>query len=178
MTLSETIFSIIKQFEGLKLEPYIDYKQWSIGYGTFVGKYPGPKPDLKLTGEHEASELMRADIAKREIEVKRKLKRKLNPNQYGALISFAYNAGVGAASSVITQINEGNLAGATQKMMEYVFAGGKRLDSLVKRRIKEVSIFNTPYNISTVNQQPNFPKMVLSVFLVITVTILIIKWNF
>lgn len=178
MTVTNDTVNFIKKFEGLSLEPYADNKQWSIGYGTFAGPYPGPKPSLKLTGEQQAHDLMMKDLTGREKEIKSKLKRNISQNQYSALLSFAYNTGVGAASKVIDIINQGDISRAAAKMLEYVYSGGKKLNALVKRRESEVSLFITPEPLYKANTQDTGKRVILSVLVIVAVTVLLFKWNF
>jgi lysozyme len=57
------------------------------------------------------------------------------PHRQAALISFAINLGPGVArGSVARLLNAGLLKDACNKMREYVFANGKRLQGLANRR--------------------------------------------
>lgn len=57
------------------------------------------------------------------------------PRRQAALISFAINLGPGVAcGSVARLLNAGRVKDACNKMREYVFANGKRLQGLISRR--------------------------------------------
>ena len=75
--------------------------------------------------------------------VDRLIKVDLNQGQYDALVSFAYNLGGGAlASSSLRRIlNRGNYPGAERQFKRWVFAGGRKLRGLVKRRAAEAELF-------------------------------------
>lgn len=178
MTVSNDTISFIKKWEKLSLEPYADHKQWSIGYGTYAGPLPGPKPATKLANEAEAHQLLLNDVSKRVGSLKPRLKKPLNQNQFSALVSFAFNAGLQPAYNVINDINSGNIAGATARMLRYVYASGKRLQGLVDRRAAEVKLFNTPVNGNGAPKvaNPSTNKVLLSVAIIIIVSVFIFKW--
>lgn len=53
-----------------------------------------------------------------------------------ASVSFAYNVGTGAfcGSTMVRKWNAGDLAGACAELSRWVYAGGRKLSGLVKRR--------------------------------------------
>ena len=64
---------------------------------------------------------------------------KWNQNEFDALCSFAYNIG-----SIDELVSYGNLpkSAIPSVMLKYVYAGGSKLDGLVRRRKAEVKLFN------------------------------------
>ncbi len=71
----------------------------------------------------------------------------LNANQYGALVSWAYNVGCGnsASSSLIARLNNGedpNTVIASELPL-WNKSGGQVLDGLTRRRAAEVSLAQT-----------------------------------
>lgn len=72
----------------------------------------------------------------------------LNANQYGALVSWAFNVGCGnaASSTLIQRLNNGEdpSAVATNELPQWNKSGGEVLPGLVRRRKAEVDLFNTP----------------------------------
>jgi GH24 family phage-related lysozyme (muramidase) len=72
---------------------------------------------------------------------------KLNENQYGALVSWAFNEGCGAAegSTLISRLNNGEDPDtvAAQELPKWVLAGGQVLPGLVNRRNAEIALFKT-----------------------------------
>lgn len=176
MTVNDQTISFIKSWEKLSLEPYADHKQWSIGYGTFAGPFPGPKPALRLSNERQAHDLLLKDVKTREASIKSRLKKPLNQNQFSALISFAFNAGVGAAGSIINLINTGNVPGALAEMLKYINASGKPLDGLIARRKAEVKLFNTPVATPDKVSNTDNSKIIVAVALIIVFTVLFINF--
>jgi lysozyme len=69
-------------------------------------------------------------------------------NMFDALVSFAYNAGVGnlRASTLLKTVNAGNFAGCREQFMRWNKAGGKELLGLTRRRSAEADLFETPDN--------------------------------
>ena len=63
--------------------------------------------------------------------------------QFDALVSFAYNCGLGALqrSSIRSAYNRGEIEEAANALMLYTKAAGKELPGLVKRRSAERKLF-------------------------------------
>lgn len=76
---------------------------------------------------------------------------RLNDNQYGALCSWAFNEGCGAAggSTLIRRLNAGEDPDtvAAQELPKWDIAGGKVFQGLVNRRAAEVALFKTPSSV-------------------------------
>lgn len=72
---------------------------------------------------------------------------KLNPNQYGALVSWAFNVGCGNAgsSTLIKELNAGQNPDtvASNELPKWDEAGGVVLAGLQRRRAAEVKLFKT-----------------------------------
>lgn len=85
---------LICQFEGLKLERYRDaVGLWTIGYGHLILKEEMEKLTKITTGE--AKDLLRKDLKRTEDGVKKLLNQPATQAQFDALVSFAFNLGVG-----------------------------------------------------------------------------------
>ena len=68
----------------------------------------------------------------------------INQNQYDALVSFAYNLGVGALlkSTLFKKLKVNpNDPSIRTEFMRWVNAGGKRLTGLVRRREAEANLY-------------------------------------
>jgi hypothetical protein len=67
----------------------------------------------------------------------------LNPNQFAALVSFAYNLGAEALrkSTLLRLLNNHNYAGAAEQFPRWTYAAGKQLPGLVRRRAAERALF-------------------------------------
>lgn len=68
---------------------------------------------------------------------------KVNGNQFGALVSFAYNCGVGnlKKSTLLKKVNAGDFASAAKEFAKWNRAGGKVLKGLTNRRAAEAALF-------------------------------------
>ncbi len=70
----------------------------------------------------------------------------LTSNQFGALVSFAYNVGIGnlKRSSVLRAVREGRHEDVPRLLLQWTKAGGRRLRGLVRRRRAEGRLWMTP----------------------------------
>lgn len=139
MRISQKGIDLIKRFEGLRLNAYrCPANVWTIGYGHTVGVKSGDK----ITGAR-AEELLRDDLQIYERGVEACVKTEIGQNQFDALVSFAFNLGVGALqkSTLIKKLNMDDHIGAAGEFPKWCKAGGKVLDGLVKRREAEQMLF-------------------------------------
>lgn len=133
---------LIKSFEGLELEAYLcPANVWTIGYGHTKGVKEGDK----ITKE-QAEKLLEEDLAFFRNGVKRLVKVALNKNQFGALVSFAYNLGLGSleSSTLLKMLNAKDYQGAADQFLRWNKSKGKVLTGLVRRREAERAVFLTP----------------------------------
>ena len=139
--------SIIKKYEGLKLEAYIcPAGVPTIGYGsTFYPDGRRVKLGDKITIQ-EAESILVHDIKRFEKEVRNSIKIEITNNQLSALISFVYNVGASAfrKSTLLKKVNA-NPTDLTihNEFMRWTRAGGKVLPGLVKRRAEESKLYFT-----------------------------------
>lgn len=133
--------AFIKQFEGLELHSYqCQAGVWSIGYGT-TG--PDIGPGMLITKE-EADRLFERDLAFFEQGVRDCLKVQVNQNEFDALVSFAYNVGLGAfgSSTLLRLLNDGSSrAIVASEFLRWIKADGKPSEGLKNRREKEKQLF-------------------------------------
>jgi lysozyme len=136
---------LIKQFEGCKLKAYkcpagLD----TIGYGnTFYPDGTKVKPGDVITQEraNELLDIIVEDFAKK---VKPLIKQNLTDNNFSALVSFAYNAGVGNLknSTLLKKVNANPKDPSIRaEFMKWVRANDKVLNGLVKRREAEAKLY-------------------------------------
>lgn len=133
---------LVKGFEGLATKAYLcPAGKPTIGYGH-TGNV---RPEDTIT-EAEAEKLLEKDLAGFEIGVKKLVKVPLNENQLAALVSFAYNVGLGnfQNSTLLKQLNEGHYELAADQLLRWTKAAGKELAGLVRRRAAERAVFLTP----------------------------------
>ena len=151
MKTSQAGVDLIKEFEGCSLKAYWDYKDYSIGYGHL-----GAKAGQTITQE-EADALLIADLPSYEKNVdKYDSIYHWNQHEYDALVSYCYNIG-----SIKGLVNDGK---RTRAEIEadwpiHDVAGGKHLDSLKQRRLKELQVFK--YGYQNTNGGATMAKMVI-----------------
>ena len=141
MKTSDAGIDLIKRFEGLRLAPYHDIAGYpTVGYGHLLSreKWADLSQWATLT-EEQADALLRQDVVHFERAVARLVQVRLSPGQLDALVSFAFNLGAGAlqASTLRRVLNRGKYHEAPRQLLRWVFAGGRRLRGLVRRRKAE-----------------------------------------
>lgn len=133
---------LIKSFEGLELEAYLcPANIWTIGYG-----HTGDVKEGDTITKAEADELLEKDLEKFRGGVNRCVKVPVNENQFGALVSFAYNVGIGSlqSSTLLKLLNAGDYDAAADQFPRWNKSGGKVLTGLTRRREAERAVFLTP----------------------------------
>lgn len=136
MHINNDALNIIKESEGLRLKAYkCPAGVWTIGYGH-TGK--DVKKGMVITDE-KATELLKSDIAgfEKHVAMYNKIYNFTN-NEYSALVSFAYNIG---SINGLTRNGTRTKQQIANKMLEYCYASGKKLNGLYKRRQKERRLF-------------------------------------
>jgi lysozyme len=154
MKMTEEGLALIRQYEGFRGKAYRDpVGIWTIGYGhTSSAGAPEVTPGLVISRDEAAAILVR-DVAKFADGVRREVKTPLNDAQFSALVSFAYNVGLGAfkKSSVLAAINANDFEAVPRRLNLWVKAGGHVLPGLVKRRAAEGALFLSAKPVSPVD---------------------------
>ena len=144
MRMTEEGLALIRRFEGLRHEAYRDaVGVWTIGYGhTSAAGPPHVSPGLRLS-DAEAATVLARDVEVFAAGVRRCLRVTLDDHQFSALVSFAYNVGVGnfRSSSVLKAVNAGDFDAVPRRLNRWVKAGGRTLPGLVTRRAAEGALF-------------------------------------
>jgi lysozyme len=156
MKISKAGIDLIKHFEGVRLKPYKCPAQlWTIGVGHVMypdqhhlsidGRRHFPlKPEHKRSfTEAEVNELLRNDLSLFDSGVERLCGRSLPQCQFDALVSFAFNLGLGTLqrSTLKSKLTRGDVKGAADQFLRFSMAGGKILPGLQRRRIAERAMF-------------------------------------
>jgi lysozyme len=134
--------TLIKTYEGLHLTPYLcPAKIWTIGYGHTRTVRAG----MKITAP-EAEQLLDDDVRLVERAVQRLVTVPLNDNQFAALVSFAFNIGIGhlEQSTLLRLLNRGWYEQVPAQLMRWNRAAGETLGGLSRRRAAEAQLWNTP----------------------------------
>lgn len=145
MKLNQATVDLVKQFEGLELASYLDpVGVLTIGYGytNRAGYGPGVKSGDVWT-EDQAERMLIEGLEKFGQRIIPMFKRKPTSNQYGAMLSLAYNIGTGAfsKSTCLRRFNAGDFEGAAEALTWFSKAGGRKLRGLVRRREAERDLF-------------------------------------
>lgn len=142
MRINQAGIDLIKSFEGVRLAAY----RCPAGVLTIGVGHTGPDVHLKLVITlQEAEALLRGDLDHFEAAVA-KAAPSATPNQAAAMISLAFNIGIGAflKSSVLRHHNAGNPGAAANAFLLWVKGGGRKLPGLVRRRAAERKLYLTP----------------------------------
>lgn len=143
MKTNELGKSLIKKWEGLRLNAYQDIVGiWTIGFGSV---FPKVTPGQVITLD-EANDRFDIDLARFEQGISSMASVLLNSNQFSALVSLAYNVGLGGlkGKGLMNKLNSGDYKGAADSFPKYSNAGGKQDPGLYKRRLEEKALFLTP----------------------------------
>jgi lysozyme len=141
MKINERGKALIREFEGLRLEAYRDAVGiLTIGYGS-TG--PHVKTGMVISKE-EAEALLDKDLRRFEVGVEAMLcGAATTEDQFAAMVSLSFNVGLGnfATSTLLKRHKAGNYIGAANAFLSWVFAGGKKLKGLIRRREAERSLY-------------------------------------
>lgn len=146
MKLTEQAIFLIKSFEGLRLKPYLcSAGKPTIGYGNtyYEDGTPVKLSDPEITIQR-AEALLINKLKEFENRVKFLLKQDLTDNQFGALVSFAYNVGVGnlKKSTLLKKVNSHPLHKDIRfEFLKWNKAGGVILKGLQRRREAEADLY-------------------------------------
>lgn len=138
---------LIKHYEGFSRVAYkCPAGLWTIGYGHLIKKaeevaYLHPR-GVEIS-EAEAEDLLLGDVKAAENAVYRLVRAPITQGQFDALVSFTYNLGAGALqrSSLLRKLNRSEYQASAREFSRWVFAGGRRLRGLMRRREDEAEMF-------------------------------------
>jgi len=156
VNISDKGIQLIKHFEGYKNKPYkCSARVWTIGIGSAMyheqlrmklqdrDQYPLRPEDNRIWSDEEIISLFKKDIRRFELGVTRLITVPLKQYEFDALVSFAFNLGLGTLqrSSVRSRLNREDREGAMNSLLLYCKAGGRILKGLQLRREAEASMF-------------------------------------
>lgn len=146
-SINKAGIDLIKKFEVLKLEAYYcPAGVLTVGYGH-TGK------DVKLyqkISAEQAEKLLDADLRKFEYGVSEALRVPVSDNQFSALVSFAFNLGLGALrkSTLLKKINAKDFDAVPDEFRKWVNVGGAPSLGLIRRRQAEIDLWLKPDKIN------------------------------
>lgn len=156
MKVEERVIEMVKHHEGVRLRPYrCPALLWTVGVGHVIdARHIGvkleerknlPIPDGwdRTLSMDEVNQILTQDLGRFEAGVLRLCPNGFTPGRFGALVSFAFNAGLGnlQRSSIRMKHNRGEYEEAAEAFMMWTKAGGKELPGLVKRRKDERNLY-------------------------------------
>lgn len=141
--INDAGLNLIKEHEGCRLTSYPDPgtggAPWTIGYGhTGVDVHP----DMTIT-QDAADAILLSDLNRFELGVSGLVHVDINDNQFAALVSLAFNMGLGkfASSTVLKYVNESDFNSAAEHFLHYNHADGRVMAGLTNHRESERDLF-------------------------------------
>ena len=156
MKVSQRCKEMIKHHEGVRFKPYrCPAKLWTVGVGHVLYPVQGRLPldqrdafpleqnDSRTFSSDEVDGILSADLIRFETGVARLFPLVLTQGQNDALVSFAFNLGLGGVqrSTLRSKILRGETQEAADEFLKFTRGGGKSLPGLVKRRNDERALF-------------------------------------
>ena len=155
MKVSDRCLHMIRHHEGVRFKPYrCPAKLWTVGVGHVLypaqgrlpldqrDAYPLEPHDNRTFSKDEVNGILSTDLQRFEVGVARLFPMVLTQNQNDALVSFAFNLGLGGLqrSTLRQKVLRGEME-AADEFLKFVRGGGKILPGLVKRRNDERALF-------------------------------------
>lgn len=141
MQISKNCIDLIKKFEGLSLKSYkCPAGLWTIGYGNTMFEDGNKVKENQSILIDRAEKLLTFWVNK----YAERIKLNVNQNQFDALVSFAYNVGIGTFNSstlkkkVTAYPNDPTIR---DEFMKWTKSNGKELGGLVRRRESEANLY-------------------------------------
>ena len=143
--VTEEGLNLIKRFEGFSPTIYICPAGYpTVGYGHGVLTHEQDQFAAGITPA-QATELLRKDVRIAERAVLRLISVPLTDGQFDALVSFTFNLGAGALqrSTLRRKVNRGEQESVPAELMKWVWAAGKRMPGLIRRRRAEALAYSS-----------------------------------
>jgi lysozyme len=145
MKLNKAGADLIKEFEGCKLKAYqCSAKKWTIGYGNTFYEDGSPVLTGQVITKDKAEQLFELIASDFSGKVAKLVPTHITPNQFGALVYFAYNCGVAnlQKSTLLKKVNANhNDPSIRSEFLKWNKAGGKVLAGLTRRREAESNLY-------------------------------------
>jgi len=145
MKLNKAGADLIKEFEGCKLKAYqCSAKKWTIGYGNTFFEDGTPVVAGNAITQQKAEQLFEIIANEFSAKVAKLVTSNVTDNQFGSLVSFAYNCGVVnlQKSTLLKKVNANpNDPSIRAEFLKWNKAGGKVLSGLTRRREAEANLY-------------------------------------
>lgn len=165
--INPEILSLVKQWEGFRPGAYDDLNQdWKPGdfvLGTLTIGYGHTGQDVEpesRINKRQAHSLLVADLKRFEAAVDQAVKVALTDNQFGALVSFAFNVGVSGfrKSTLLRKLNQSDYDAVPEELMRWVHSKGRRIQGLANRRAAEAGLWSRGEFVSSRHVEPAAPS--------------------
>ncbi len=133
--------NLIKHHEGFSAKVYICPAGYpTIGYGHLILSHEDFSNGITKS---QAEDLLKHDVQIAERAVLRLITVPLTDGKFNALVSFTFNLGGGALqrSTLRRVVNRGDHEGVSKQFMRWVWANGRKLNGLIKRRADEAKLY-------------------------------------
>lgn len=156
MNVSDRAIKMVMHHEGVRQKPYrCPAKLWTVGVGHVMypdqGKmkidqrdgFPLKPEDNRTFTMEEVDGILKFDLGRFERGVATYCPVELTQGQFDALVSFAFNVGLGTLqrSTLRQKVLRGEMEDAADELLKYCMAGGKILRGLQNRRKDERALF-------------------------------------
>jgi lysozyme len=156
LKISARGIQLIKHWEGVRYRPYIcSARLHTVGVGHVLypnqgrlpldqrDAYPLEQNDNRTFSKDEVDGILGTDLIRFETGVARLFPLVLTQGQNDALVSFAFNLGLGGVqrSTLRSKVLRGEIEEAADEFLKFTRGGGKILPGLVKRRNDERALF-------------------------------------
>jgi tape measure domain-containing protein len=142
--VSQEMFKDIFKEENFRNKAYDDgYGTWTIGYGSTRLNGKAVQPGDYVTKDEGMKQAI-GDLDKLIAQIESMVKVALSDGQLRALVSYAYNAGIGSLKrdGILAPLNRGDYAGAEAAIRNGVTTSkGKQVPGLKPRRQREADLF-------------------------------------
>lgn len=141
--ITEDGLRLIRRFEGFSAVPYLCPAGYlTVGYGHVV---KNPDAFRQPITKDEATKILTVDVETAERAVLRLISMPLTDGQFDALVSFTFNLGAGALqrSTLRRKVNREDHEDAAAEFLRWVWAGGRKLPGLIRRRQAEAMLYQS-----------------------------------
>lgn len=146
-TVTAETIEHVKRWEGCRLQAYPDPGSrdgtpWTIGYGHTSDAHMQVYKGLSIS-QAQADAALEHDLNETAAAVDGLVKVSLNDNQFGALVSFTFNVGVGAfkGSTLLKKLNAGDYAAVPAQLARWNKNDGAVMPGLTNRRAAEAGLW-------------------------------------
>lgn len=140
LTPSAWLWAFLKQYERFRPTAYkpLQSDKWTCGWG-----HTGPDvTSATVCTQAQAQDWLEQDVAAAVADVLRLVTVPLNQNQFDALVSLRFNAGVAPLLKTLgSLLNAGNYTGAAGQFKRWDWSAGVEIPGLEARRVAEAAHF-------------------------------------